>query len=60
MAIGVLVFSWSVRYLTEKKAISAASRSIAECIASEMILTDCVTMPTNNFIMIKNVLEIIR
>jgi hypothetical protein len=43
--------------LTAKKAITAASRSIEECIASEIILTEPLIIPTISFIAISRVFD---
>ena len=48
----------SADFFTEKKAMTAASRSMDEWIASEMILTEPSAKPTANFISTSPVLEI--
>ena len=47
----------SADFRTEKKAITAAIRSIDEWMASEMILTEPIANPTTNFISTRLVLE---
>jgi hypothetical protein len=45
---------------TEKKAIIAARRSMAEWMASERILTDPLKIPAKSFMMIRQVLEMME
>ena len=46
--------------LTDRKAIMAATRSIEEWIVSDIILTDPLIIPTNNFNKIRKVFDIIE
>jgi hypothetical protein len=58
MAELVLGIRGSADFRTEKKTIKAAIRSMEEWIASDMILTEPIAVPTTNFIRTSPVLEI--